>query len=63
MISDLIDQANEILAKSTPSDDELLKVENALSTYLEALATRRIAENVEIDDVEEANRLLREIRR
>lgn len=63
MIADLIEQAKALLAKSSPTDDELLTVENAISTYLEALATRRITEQVEIDDVEEANRLLREIRR
>jgi len=63
MILDLIEQAKTLLKKSNPSDDELLQVENALSTYLEALATHRITDQVDLDDVDEANRLLREIRR
>jgi len=63
MIKDLIEQANTVLSKSNPSDEELIQVENALSTYLEALATRRIADEVDLDDVDEANRLLRELRR
>ncbi|MBP7031332.1 MAG: hypothetical protein KBB13_01290 [Anaerolineaceae bacterium] len=63
MILDLIEQAKTLLKKTNPSDDELLQVENALSTYLEALATHRIADQVELDDVDEANRVLREIRR
>ena len=63
MIQDLIDQANNILNQTNPSDEELLQAENALSTYLEALATRRIVDEVDLEDVDEANRLLRELRR
>ncbi|HQM65668.1 MAG TPA: hypothetical protein PLN28_03005, partial [Anaerolineaceae bacterium] len=63
MIQDLIDQANNILNQANPSDEELLQAENALSTYLEALATRRIVDEVDLEDVDEANRLLRELRR
>jgi len=63
MIQDLIDQANNILNQDNPSDEELLQAENALSTYLEALATRRIVDEVDLEDVDEANRLLRELRR
>ena len=63
MIQDLIDQANNILNQANPSDEELLQAENALSTYLEALATRRIVDEVNLEDVDEANRLLRELRR
>lgn len=63
MILDLIEQAKAILKKSSPADDELLQVENGLSTYLEALATHRISDQVDLEDLDEANRLLREIRR
>ncbi|HAE85468.1 MAG TPA: hypothetical protein DCG78_03020, partial [Anaerolineaceae bacterium] len=63
MIQDLIDQANNVLNQTNPSDEALLQAENALSTYLEALATRRIADEVDLEDVDEANRLLRELRR
>ena len=63
MILDLIEQAKTLLKKSNPADDELLQVENALSTYLEALSTHRISDQVDLDDIDEANRLLREIRR
>lgn len=63
MILDLIEQAKALLKKNNPADEELLQVENALSTYLEALATHRISDQVDLDDVDEANRLLREVRR
>jgi tetratricopeptide (TPR) repeat protein len=63
MISDLISQAKQAISNKNPSIEALDQAESALSTYLEALATKRIAELVEIDDLEEANRLLREIRR
>ena len=63
MISSLIEQAKNVLTKLNPGDDELLEAETGLSNYLEALATNRIGDRVEIDDLEEANRLLREIRR
>ena len=63
MISDLISQAKQAISNKNPSIEALDQAESALSTFLEALAAKRIAENVEIDDLEEANRLLREIRR
>ena len=63
MIADLIKQASKMLAQPEPNDEDLLAIENSLSTFLEALATKRISEQVEIDDFEEANRLLRELRR
>lgn len=63
MIADLITQASKVLAQKNPTDEELSAVENSLSTFLEALATKRIAEKVDMDDFEEANRLLRELRR
>lgn len=63
MIADLIKQASEALAQADPNNEDLLAVENSLATFLEALATKRISEQVEIDDFEEANRLLRELRR
>lgn len=63
MIHDLITQANNVLAQKNPTDEDLAAIESNLSTFLEALATKRIAEKVEVDDFEEANRLLRELRR
>ncbi|HSN94227.1 MAG TPA: hypothetical protein VLR89_04090 [Anaerolineaceae bacterium] len=63
MISDLISQAKQAISNKNPSIEALDQAESALSTFLEALATKRIAEVVEIDDLEEANRLLREVRR
>lgn len=64
MISSLIEQAKLLLNSTTdPSLDSLEQAENALSTYLEALATNRIFDKVSTDDLEEANRLLRELRR
>lgn len=63
MIFDLIEKANHVLAQSHPSDEDLAQVESSLSTFLEALATHRISEDVSMDDIEEANRLLQAIRR
>lgn len=63
MIKDLILRANTILSAEQPSDEELTSVENALSAYLEALATERVSEPVDFADLEHANRLLREVRR
>ena len=63
MIFDLIEKANQVLAQSHPSDEDLAQVESSLSTFLEALATHRISEDVSMDDLEEANRLLQAIRR
>lgn len=63
MIRSLIEQAKKVLFSIEPDDDELNQAESSLSTYLEALATNRISDQVEMDDLEEANRLLREIRR
>lgn len=63
MIFDLISQAKQAISNKNPSIEALDQAESALSTFLEALATKRITETVEIDDLEEANRLLREIRR
>lgn len=61
MIRSLIEQAKKVLFSIEPGDDELNQAESSLSTYLEALATNRISDQVEMDDLEEANRLLREI--
>src|SRR5450759_4456374 len=63
MIFDLISQAKQAISNKNPSIEALDQAESALSTFLEALATKRITETVEIDDLEEANRLLREISR
>ena len=63
MVSSLIEQAKKVLSSKEPSDEQLSQAESGLSTYLEALATNRISDQVGMDDLEEANRLLRELRR
>lgn len=63
MLKDLIQRARTVLDQSHPPEQELVDVENALSAFLEALATERIAEPVEFTELEHANRLLREVRR
>ncbi len=63
MLKDLILQAGEVLGGSAPGDEELAQTENNLSAYLEALATERVSEEVSLDELEDANRMLREIRR
>jgi len=63
MLKELILRAHKVLEQTQPSDQELVEVENALSAYLEAIATERISEPVEFQELENANRLLREIRR
>ena len=63
MISSLIEQAKNALSSKDPSDEQLSQAETGLSTYLEALATNRISDDVSVDDLEEAHRLLRELRR
>lgn len=63
MLKDLILRAKTTLEQSQPTDQDLVQVENALSAYLEALATERISEPVEFEELEHANRLLREVRR
>lgn len=63
MLKDLILRAKTTLEQSQPTDQDLVQVENALSAYLEALATERIAEPVDFEELEHANRLLREVRR
>ena len=63
MLPDLIIRAKDVLGQSQPLDQALMEVENALSAYLEALATERITTPVDFVELEHANRLLREIRR
>ena len=63
MLKDLILQAKNILDQTNPEDQALVEVENALSAFLEAVATERVSEPVQPADLEHANRLLREIRR
>jgi len=63
MLKDLILRARDILKQPHPSDQELMEIENALSAYLEAIATERISQPVDFTELEHANRLLREIRR
>lgn len=63
MLKDLILQATTALDQPHPSDQDLVEVENALSAYLEAIATERVSEPVDIEELEHANRLLREVRR
>lgn len=63
MLQDLILRAKEVLDQTQPPDEALIDAENALSAYLEAIATERITEPVSFTELEHANRLLREIRR
>ncbi len=63
MLNDLIKQANQILSEKDASDEALISIENEISSYLEALATERLSEEVSLEDLEGANRLLKEIRR
>ncbi len=63
MLIELIRRAQDILKQSQPADQDLVEVENALSAYLEAIATERISEDIHFTELEHANRLLREIRR
>jgi len=63
MINDLIEKALSVLSDAFPNDDALSQVESELSTLLEAHATNRLGDDISIDELEEANRLLREIRR
>ena len=63
MLKELILRAHNVLEQTHPPDQDLVEVENALSAYLEAIATERISEPVDFQELENANRLLREIRR
>jgi len=63
MLKDLILKAKDILEETHPSGQDLAEVENGLSAYLEAIATERISEPVSFEELDHANRLLREIRR
>jgi tetratricopeptide (TPR) repeat protein len=63
MLIELIRRAQDILKQSQPADQDLVEVENALSAYLEAIATERISKDIHFTELEHANRLLREIRR
>jgi tetratricopeptide (TPR) repeat protein len=63
MLPDLILRAKDVLSQTQPTDQILMEAENALSAYLEALATERISQPVDFIELENANRLLREIRR
>jgi len=63
VLQDLILQAKNILDQTHPEDQALVEVENALSAYLEAVATERVSETIQPADLDHANRLLREIRR
>lgn len=63
MINDLIEKALSVLSNASPGDDALAQVESQLSTVLEAHATNRLGDDISVDELEEANRLLREIRR
>lgn len=63
MLTDLIIRAKDVLSQPQPPEQALMEVENALSAYLEALATERISEPVDFAELDHANRLMREIRR
>lgn len=63
MLIDLIRQASKILSEKSPAENDLQQAENSISSYLEALATERVSEKVSLENIEDANRLLKEIRR
>jgi len=63
MLIDLIHQASKLINEKSPLEEELIRVENSLSSYLEALATERVIEQVSLENIEDATRLLKEIRR
>ena len=63
MIKPLIETAQKVLAMPNPGDADLLHAQSELSSFLEALSTQRISAKVEIDDLEEAERLMRELQR
>lgn len=63
MLKDLILRAKNVLNQAHPLEQELVEIENALSAYLEAIATERITEPIDFTELEHANRLLREVRR
>jgi hypothetical protein len=62
MILDLIEQAKTLLKKSNPSDDELLQVETRFRPIWKPWPHTALRSGGP-GDVDEANRLLREIRR
>ena len=63
MINPLIEQAQKVLAATTPSDEELLHARSELASFLEDLKNDRMSAKVDIDDLEEAERLMRELNR
>ncbi len=63
MLNALIKQASTLLANRQATNEELHAVENELSAYLEALATERVKDVVDFDELEDAQRLLKELRR
>ncbi len=63
MIKPLIEQAQKVLVSAKPSDAELLNAQSELASFLEALSTGRMSTKVDIDDLEESERLMRELKR
>lgn len=63
MIRSLIETAQKVLAMPVPNDADLLHAQSELSSFLEALSTQRINAKIDIDDLEEAERLMRELQR
>ncbi len=63
MIKTLIEQAQKVLVSTKPSDDELLHAQSELASFLDALSTGRMSVKVDIDDLEESERLMRELKR
>ena len=63
MIKPLIETAQKVLAMPKAEDADLLHAQSELSSFLEALSTQRISAKVDIDDLEEAERLMRELQR
>ncbi|HQN69579.1 MAG TPA: hypothetical protein PLW19_07015, partial [Anaerolineaceae bacterium] len=63
MIKPLIEQAQKVLASAKPSDADLMHAQSELASFLDALSTGRMSVKVELDDLEESERLMRELKR
>jgi len=63
MIKPLIEQAQKVLASAKPSDADLMHAQSELASFLDALSTGRMSVKVDIDDLEESERLMRELKR
>ena len=63
MINPLIEQAQNVLSAANPSDAELMQAQSELASFLEALSTGRMSIKVDIDELEESERLIRALKR